>query len=46
MYSKPKLERFGSFRELTRLGSDADGDGGLFGIGNGCNWVPYGSCRS
>ena len=22
MYSKPKLERFGTFRELTQLGSD------------------------
>lgn len=47
MYSKPKLEKFGSFRELTQLGSDADGDGGFFGIGNGCNAIPYGAgCRS
>jgi len=46
MYSKPKLERFGSFRQLTQLGTDSDGDGGFYGIGNGCNIIPEGSCRS
>lgn len=46
MYNKPKLERFGSFRELTQLGFDADGDGGFHGIGNGCNILPSGDCRS
>ena len=47
MYEKPKLERFGTFRELTKLGSDSDGDGGIYiglistTIGDGCNanWV-------
>jgi hypothetical protein len=27
MYSKPRLERFGTFRELTRTGTAAGGDG-------------------
>jgi len=35
MYIKPKLERFGSVRELTRLGTNPDCDGGIFGIGIG-----------
>src|SRR5690606_771059 len=35
MYIKPKLERFGSVRELTRLGTNPDCDGGIFGIGDG-----------
>ena len=30
MYQKPKLERFGTFRELTKLGLDSDGDGGIY----------------
>lgn len=29
MYQKPTLQRFGSFRELTRIGIGADGDGGI-----------------
>ena len=33
MYQKPKLERFGTLRELTLVGTDADCDGGIFGIG-------------
>lgn len=37
MYQKPKLERFGSLRELTLLGTNADCDGGIFGIGDGSN---------
>lgn len=33
MYVKPKVERFGSLRDLTRLGTDADCDGGgVWGI--------------
>ena len=48
MYRKPKLERFGSFRELTQLGLDAEGDGGVY-IGliastpsaDGCNLNQY-----
>ena len=28
MYVKPKVERFGSLRELTRIGFNADCDGG------------------
>jgi hypothetical protein len=35
MYQKPKLERFGTFRELTRIGFGPDGDGGIFGFLNG-----------
>ena len=41
MYQKPRLERFGTFRELTRLGSDNDGDGGFYiarnAVADGCN---------
>lgn len=28
MYEKPKVERFGSLRDLTRIGFNADCDGG------------------
>lgn len=35
MYIKPTLERFGSLRELTQLGFNADCDGGIYGIGDG-----------
>jgi len=45
MYVKPKLERFGSLRELTLIGTNADCDGGIFGIsavGNGDNWWDLG----
>lgn len=35
MYVKPKLEVFGSLRELTQLGTDPDCDGGIYGIGAG-----------
>jgi hypothetical protein len=39
MYSKPKLERFGTFRELTQWGLQSATDGGsIFGIGSpGCS---------
>jgi hypothetical protein len=34
MYKKPRVERFGTFRELTRAGWDRDNDGlVVFGIG-------------
>jgi hypothetical protein len=34
MYEKPKLERFGTFRELTQIGLNSDADGAvIFGIG-------------
>lgn len=47
MYEKPKVERFGSFRELTLWGTDKDGDGGIiFGIGDGCNVWAKGGCKS
>ena len=38
MYTKPKLVRYGTFRELTLIGFGADGDGGVFGTGflDGC----------
>lgn len=35
MYRRPKLERFGSLRELTLLGAGPDCDGGAFGIAGG-----------
>lgn len=43
-YAKPTLEKFGSVRQLTRLGWDADCDGGIWGIGDGSNiseWFGY-----
>jgi hypothetical protein len=48
MYQKPTLQRFGTFRDLTRLGSDTDGDGGILGtgIGDGCNVYAGGDCGS
>lgn len=46
MYEKPTLARFGSFRELTLIGTGADGDAGILGFLDGCNIVPSGSCRS
>lgn len=39
MYEKPRLERFGTFRELTKLGLASDSDGfSILGIGTspGC----------
>lgn len=37
MYEKPELERFGTFRELTRFGPEAGSDiGSVYGIA-GCN---------
>ena len=35
MYEKPTVERFGSLRELTKLGAGPDCDGGAFGITGG-----------
>lgn len=32
MYVKPKLERYGSLRELTLIGLNSDCDGGVWGI--------------
>lgn len=48
MYTKPTLQQFGSFRDLTQVGLDANGDGGwIFGpAGDGCNVIPTGSCGS
>ena len=37
MYTKPQVVKFGTLRELTQLGTDADCDGGIFGIANGSN---------
>jgi hypothetical protein len=31
MYQKPTLQRFGTFRDLTRIGCGDDGDGGILG---------------
>jgi hypothetical protein len=33
MYQKPRVQQFGSFRELTQIGLGANGDGGLVGFG-------------
>lgn len=30
MYQKPHIEKFGSFRELTRVGAIGSSDGGTF----------------
>lgn len=47
MYERPQVQRFGSLRDLTLVGFDADGDGGvILGIANGCNLIPTGDCRS
>jgi hypothetical protein len=35
MYSKPRVERFGSLRELTQYGAGPDCDGGAFGVPGG-----------
>jgi hypothetical protein len=38
MYQKPKLERFGTIRELTQLGPDSGADfTSVLGISAGCN---------
>ena len=39
MYKKPQQQSIGTLRDITPIGTDADGDGGLFGtgIGDGCN---------
>lgn len=44
MYSKPRVERFGSFRELTRWGFSSASDGGsIWGIGSpGCTTTMFG----
>lgn len=50
MYQKPALQRYGSLRALTLIGTGADGDGGLPGPGwltaatDGCNLIPVGDC--
>ena len=48
MYQKPTLQRFGTFRELTRVGTDANGDGGILGTGvvDGCNIIERNDCGS
>jgi len=35
MYTKPQVVKFGTLRELTQIGLDADCDGGVFGVANG-----------
>ncbi|MGI9042048.1 MAG: lasso RiPP family leader peptide-containing protein [Gemmatimonadales bacterium] len=38
LYTKPKLERFGTFRDLTLIGSATGADiSAVFGIPAGCN---------
>jgi len=36
-YTKPKLERYGSLRQLTQIGLDSDCDGGVWGVVDGSN---------
>lgn len=45
MYTKPTLQQFGSFRDLTLIGTNTDGDGGFFGVVDGCNIIPVGDCN-
>jgi hypothetical protein len=37
MYTKPQVVKFGTLRELTQVGTDADCDGGILGAVNGSN---------
>ena len=37
MYAKPSVQRFGTFRDLTRQGFDGAVDGASFGGTNGSN---------
>ena len=46
MYAKPQLVRYGTFRELTLIGTGADGDAGILGFLDGCNIAAYGDCGS
>lgn len=45
MYQKPQIEKFGTFRELTRWGFQNATDGGsIFGIGSpGCSTTIWGT---
>lgn len=45
MYVKPKVQRFGSLRELTLLGLNNDCDGGVWGIADG-DWLGCTATRS
>ncbi len=42
MYTKPTLQQYGSFRDLTLIGLVHDGDGGIVigpvTVGDGCTW--------
>ncbi len=42
MYQRPKVERFGTFRDLTRVGftgaADGMGELGVPGTGSNCRW--------
>ena len=45
VYAKPRLDRFGTLRELTLAGFGADGDGFILGDSpstdvDGCDWDP------
>lgn len=45
MYQKPKVERFGTFRELTQIGFQGDSDGFTIcgdtpGVGNNACGLP------
>ena len=51
MYTKPMLEKFGTFRELTTAGFGDDGDAFIWGPDpsidvDGCEFDPFGGCRS
>ncbi|MFI5241963.1 MAG: lasso RiPP family leader peptide-containing protein [Gemmatimonadales bacterium] len=50
MYQKPKVERFGTFRELTQVGFNGTTDGfTICGIGSGnelCGGPDVPPCRS
>ena len=49
MYEKPKLERFGTFEELTKVGIDGRNDGWTINGADGCEQNAYfnvSECRS
>ncbi|HEX8718310.1 MAG TPA: lasso RiPP family leader peptide-containing protein [Gemmatimonadaceae bacterium] len=48
MYQKPKVERYGTFRELTQVGFNGTSDGyTVSGIGNEtCSSITAPGCRT
>lgn len=38
MYTKPSVTDLGTLRQLTQIGTNADCDGGIYGIADG-TWI-------